>query len=178
MNLTRFGGQHSSDARSHRASAAVAGARQPVDIEESVAGYATPRRRRLLYIPRPVHVEVAGVAGRQEQPMIQRDEHQHRTRLGVGRDVREHVRLAKSFVAGCPTPPVTYIFAEDRVGPHAAAGGEVVFDSREHTNISKRHHQRDAVHGVANRLALFQHRLVDWLCRLRFADVSNPRMSR
>ncbi len=92
--------------------------------------------------------------------MVQRDEHQHGARLGISGDVRQRVRLAEAFIAGRADAAGDVHLPLDGIGPHPLRRVEVVADTGQDADIGERHHQRDAVHRMADRLALFQHRLV------------------
>ena len=60
-----------------------------------------------------------------------------------------------------PTPPVTYIFRVDRVGPHALRRRRSTSSRPVSTPTSASETiSDDAVHGVADRFALLEHRLV------------------
>ena len=92
--------------------------------------------------------------------MVQCDEHQHGARLRVGGNIRQRIRLAKSFVAGRADAAGDVHLPLDDIGPHPACRVDVGRKPRQYAHVNERHHQRRAVHGVTDGFALLQHRFV------------------
>ena len=70
------------------------------------------------------------------------------------------VRFAESLVPCRPHAACHVHLPLDRIRPHPLRGSDVVAQACQHADVQHRQHQRDAVHRMADRFTLLQHRLV------------------